>query len=606
MYLELLGVPRISGPHTGYKRLERKSAALLAYLALEGVGFKRKLAGLLWPDSPESTARNNLRQLLRRLREAVGEPCVEGRDPLQLRSGLVVDVLQLKAAFAAGEYPKAAASRGELLAECSYDDCSELEDWLAHQRRQVQHMQRRSLEEQIVSLEREGRLGEALECAQQVLSLDPTAEEACRQVMRLYCQLGDSAAALRTYRQVAEGLRRELGVEPSGLTTQLAREIEQHASQGKLALAPRQRPDVPLSVERPLVLAGRDREWAEMEAAHEACKHIFLFGEAGVGKSRLMTDFARSKGEWLSFAARPGDAHVPFSTHARSIRALVTRNPHARMQPWVRRELSRLVPELEDEPLPLPPPPEDKARFFRANFEFSWALCRHMGHILFEDAHYVDADSFELGISIQQRLLAESHGPHILTAMRPSEFTSPSGHAVIQQMINSGQAVGIQLNPLPPQAVRELIRGMRVPELERVADEIARYTGGNPLFIVETARHLLESGDFQGSFPKSMPPPGRVGPVIAQRLGRLSPHALRLARVIAVAQTDIRPELAAAVLELPLDQLAEPWRELEHAHILRGEWFTHDLLAETLLQLTPEPVRQALARRIASIPRTPR
>ena len=49
--------------------------ALLAYLAMHaGVACRREvLAGLLWPDQPESEARHNLRQALSRLRTAIGD-----------------------------------------------------------------------------------------------------------------------------------------------------------------------------------------------------------------------------------------------------------------------------------------------------------------------------------------------------------------------------------------------------------------------------------------------------------------------------------------------------------------------------------------------------
>ncbi|MBP7668809.1 MAG: hypothetical protein KA774_18330, partial [Burkholderiaceae bacterium] len=44
--------------------LERKHAALLAWLHLEGPTPRGRLAGLLWPDVPEDRARGNLRQRL--------------------------------------------------------------------------------------------------------------------------------------------------------------------------------------------------------------------------------------------------------------------------------------------------------------------------------------------------------------------------------------------------------------------------------------------------------------------------------------------------------------------------------------------------------------
>ena len=52
-----------------------KARALLAYLAIEADHPHRRqsLAGLLWPESSESTARTNLRQTLYRLRCSIGD-----------------------------------------------------------------------------------------------------------------------------------------------------------------------------------------------------------------------------------------------------------------------------------------------------------------------------------------------------------------------------------------------------------------------------------------------------------------------------------------------------------------------------------------------------
>ena len=53
----------------------RPAQSLLAYLILNAHKTYRreKLAGLLWPDSDETNARNNLRQALWRLRKSLGE-----------------------------------------------------------------------------------------------------------------------------------------------------------------------------------------------------------------------------------------------------------------------------------------------------------------------------------------------------------------------------------------------------------------------------------------------------------------------------------------------------------------------------------------------------
>ena len=57
------------------KLSSRPSQSLLAYLCLHaGASFRReKLAGLLWPEASETSARNNLRRELSLLRDALGD-----------------------------------------------------------------------------------------------------------------------------------------------------------------------------------------------------------------------------------------------------------------------------------------------------------------------------------------------------------------------------------------------------------------------------------------------------------------------------------------------------------------------------------------------------
>jgi hypothetical protein len=111
-------------------RLDRRTAAVLSYLALEGETPKYKLAGLLWPDSPEATAKNNMRQLLRRLRTTAGADLVVGEERITLAEGVEADAAWLQARSFAGEHAAALELEGELLAGLEYDDAPDLEEWL--------------------------------------------------------------------------------------------------------------------------------------------------------------------------------------------------------------------------------------------------------------------------------------------------------------------------------------------------------------------------------------------------------------------------------------------------------------------------------------------
>src|SRR5690606_4200408 len=183
-YLRTLGRPRLE--REGLERdLERKTAALLTYLACEGPTPRSRLAGLLWPDSGEATARNNLSQLLRRLRLLAGGELVVADQALRLAPELRVDVVELRLAAFEGELD-AGRFTPELLDGVDYDDVPEFMDWLLAERESLLALQRDALLQEVEALARAGAYREAAESAELLLELDPVSEEAHRRVMRFH------------------------------------------------------------------------------------------------------------------------------------------------------------------------------------------------------------------------------------------------------------------------------------------------------------------------------------------------------------------------------------------------------------------------------------
>lgn len=581
------------------QRLERKTAGLLAYLALEGQTPRSRLAGLLWPESPESTARNNLAQALRRLREASGQAVVLGADQLLLE-GLEVDAVALQVAHFAGRYGEVIGAEGQLLSNYDYDDCPEFSDWLLVARERFIQLRREALAALSEQSEQAGAYREALAYAEKILETDPVSEVAHRRVMRLWYLLGDRAAALKAYGRCQEVLEQELGVEPLAETQALARQIEQG---GQLAQALSPRPQIPLSVQRPPLLLGRERAWAQMEAAWERGQAIFVAGPAGIGKTRLMRDFLATKGAAYTFEGRPGDASVPYASQSRSYREILRSFPLS-LPPWVQGELSRILPELG----PTPPPMQseaDKLRFFQAQAELTrLALEAGMRLLMLEDLQFVDAASLEAAYFVYNQHWGRSDGLRTLLSFRSGEL-APEALALLGRAVESGVAVQVDLEPLDAAATAELLQSLEIPGLSDLSPALHRYTGGNPFFLLETIKGLLDSGELaalpgnQAPFYRRLTTSGKVKALIERRLERLSAPALNLARVAAVAGLDFDLEIAARVLESPALMLAEPWQQLESAQILSGQRFAHDLLQESVYDGIPAPIKAYLHRQVA-------
>jgi DNA-binding SARP family transcriptional activator len=128
----LVHSPRLALADGRTLALERKDAALLALLAIEGPTPRARAAALLWPDVDGDAARNNLRQRLFRLRRTAGRDVVDADNVLRLADGIAHDLA------AVGERLQGdpAAAQGELLGSLDYTDLGEMGEWVQAAREQ--------------------------------------------------------------------------------------------------------------------------------------------------------------------------------------------------------------------------------------------------------------------------------------------------------------------------------------------------------------------------------------------------------------------------------------------------------------------------------------
>ncbi|MEO8835690.1 MAG: AAA family ATPase, partial [Caldimonas sp.] len=564
-------------------------AALLAWLALEGSTARDRLALLLWPGADDAAARNSLRQRVFRLRRDHGAGLVSGRTTLSLGTDVAHDL----------------AEAATLLDELPSEPAGEFAHWLAAQRdmRRVRHAAR--LAAAADAAEQAGDLQAALGHARELADADPTSEAAHRLLMRLHYAAGDRATALLAFDRCEAVLKDEVGAKPSAETLALLAVVEKAGQTPGTRRAPAlpRRSVVPAAVLRPPRIVGRDAEWERLEVAWDAGGFVALIGEAGLGKTRLASDFAAARGRALAAGARPGDERVVYASASRLLRQLprstIDALPHA-----LRAELARLLPEL-GEAAPIASA-EERTRFFNAVAAVLSADDAPFDAVVFDDLHFADDASIELLAYVA----ADARRPWIVAA-RPSEISAP-GRALLGDFLDRPEAVRIVLMPLDVAQVRDLLASLALDGLDADADAriLHARTGGNPMFLLETlklglasspadGRALVLAGSSHEPAARSVVP-ASVATLIERRIGRLSQPAVQLARCAAIAAPDFGIELAARVLGLRTLELADPWAELEAAQVLRDGAFAHDLIYESALASVPAPVARQLHAEVAA------
>ena len=268
---------------------------LLAYLAFARAPVPRALAAAaIWPDELDTDARANLRRHLHQLRTVLPPTPVpwilgDGRNVgLNPDASLHVDVVEFESAIASPATRAHAVTLydGDVLA--GYDD-----EWIVIERERLRARYADALIELAAERRRERDFAAAGAYAERLLGHDDLREDAARELMAVRYESGDRGAALATYERFAARLRELLGVDPMPDTVALAAAIRANV------MLPSEETFETTDVVRHWepAFAGRDGELATLRRAWARAARgngttVFVGGEAGIGKSRLVAELS--------------------------------------------------------------------------------------------------------------------------------------------------------------------------------------------------------------------------------------------------------------------------------------------------------------------------
>ncbi len=585
--LRLAGKPQCLDLRTGlWVDLPAKGAAVLLMLVIEGAVSRARLFGLLWPDGEDDKPRVNLRGLLRDLRALAGCELVKRADTLELAFGVEHDLAALTDDIAGLDD----APQGQLLGACDYTKLDAFLGWLAAARERWQAARQRALHRLAQRLQATGRPAQALDVAQRLLYEEPADEAAVRLQMQLLYSQGDTAAALAAYARCRSVLRREMGADPSQRTRALVVLIETGQS---LAAAPV--PATRFAALAPQRLVGREVELRAVEAAWSAGQRVWLEGEPGIGKSRLLSELVSGRPSRVLCSARLGDAEVPFATLTRLLHTLLARG-RPPCSAAATAEMARLLPELGAASTQ----PARTALLVRA---LSSALAawqaEGLSALLLDDVQWADAASMALCMPALEAV------PALAVLLAARQGSQEAGQQVDLGVARTSWTV-IKPRPLDAPAVDMLLgaMGLRMRHQPAWGVVLAERALGVPLHIIETVLALRNGfGDlvFQGPPPTAaaLPVPAPLQDLVQARLSRLSAPERQLAQLAALSGSLFSVRLATAVMRQNELELAGLWAGLEADGVLREGAVAHDTLQDALLAGLPAPVARELHARVA-------
>jgi DNA-binding SARP family transcriptional activator/predicted ATPase len=590
--------------------------SLLAYLVLhDSPQSREQLAFRLWPESSDSQARTNLRQLLHNLRRALPPECeflVADNHTVEWRrgDGCSFDFLDFDSAVARAEDAAKSGGRAaridalEQAAGIYQDELlrSLYDRWLQPVReRYVQQ-----LKHVLVSLAglyaEAGDFASAIRHADRLVALDPLGEAHHQLLIRLHAENNDRASAMRAYHQCMRTLRRELAVDPGPETRAL---FEKLLKSEPIGPARTEAPAADAVPRDPIV--GRKKELMQLSeywraVAQGPARMVAILGEPGIGKSRLAEEFYAScarRGAAVAparcYAAQGQLAYAPI---AEWLRAEPLRQACALLAQQQLGEVARVLPEIlaSNPGLERPRPLTEswERHHFYESLKAAFTGAQKPLLLWIDDLQWCDQDSFEwLHSLFRSPGVAQTL---ILATVRPEEtgrlhpFTR-----LLAELRQNGQVLELPLEPLNAPETAALAAQVAGTRLESArAAELYRDTKGNPLFVVESLR--AESTGIAA--------PTRIHSVIAARLEQLSPTAYELAGLAGAIGQSFSFDLLAKATDWDEESVSRALEELWQRRIIEGKGealydFTHDRLREVAYQELNPVRRRFLHRRIA-------
>jgi len=367
---------------------------------------------------------------------------------------------------------------------------------------------------------------------------------------------------------------------------------------------------------RPSPFVGRERELAllhdNLEAATRGERRVALIsGEAGIGKTRLLGEFAESARHegWSVLSGHAYDSegmppYLPF-IEALQVHVRATSPDDLREQLGTgAADISLLLPELRRRLPDLPQSiaiggDEQRYRLFEAVCDFLDAIARAApaGLILcFDDLHWADESSLLLLEHLARR---PPQAPMLVLATYRDtglEVSRPLAR-LLEELMRRPHVQRLDLRRLETEEVGALLAalGRREPP-STLVEAICGEAEGNPFFVHEVFQYLAGEGrlfDGAGNWLTDlqvgeMEAPQGVRLVIGRRLERLSDPCRRVLAIAAVLGRVFDYELLRAVAEIEQDRLLEALEEAQRAQLLACDAggqvsFAHELIRQTLL-----------------------
>ena len=390
---------------------------------------------------------------------------------------------------------------------------------------------------------------------------------------------------------------------------------------------------LPFSLAERTAFVGRETERGAIRDAidHALSGHgslVILGGGPGVGKTRLameMAEYAARKGfRCFTGHCYERDEPFPFLPFVEMIESSLAQasslDSYRRVLGDNAAELAQIVPSLRrvfpDIPQPLDLPRAQQRRYLFQSFSEALARSARIRPQLdvVEDLHWGEESTLALLIHLANRV---TQLPVVIIGTYRDGYAenNPAWARTLEELIRLGVRP-LKLDGLSKEGVAQMLGALsRRSPPENLVSLIFEESQGNPFFVEEIYRHLVEDGkvfDASGQFRTAVTidetdVPENVRLIIGRRLERLNENEKRVLAAAAVIGRSFSFQLLTSISRVNVDELFTVVEKAQQMGVIvpssdgpeRPFTFGHELVRQTLLAGISGPRRQQLHATVA-------
>lgn len=377
-------------------------------------------------------------------------------------------------------------------------------------------------------------------------------------------------------------------------------------------------------------IVGRQAEFDEAltlwrKAVAGQGQALLISGEPGIGKTRLMREIvthAKVSGGTPLVGECYAESNAPYSAFSQITRqALDLHHRNGLELPdAVLDDLLDLTPELRHRYPEVPSNPKlDPESEQQRLFENMVSLCERLAEkdpllLVVDDAHWGDSGT----LNMLHHLIRRTQKSPIMVLVTYREIELKEARPFNEMLLDLNrqrQGTRLKLNRLDRQATHNLLEAIFAVEVsDEFLDGIYRETDGNPFFIEEVCRTLVESGalyyeDGEWHRPSmdELQIPQGVQVAVESRIGKLPKENQEVLRMASILGREFEFDILLAALNQDEDAIIDALEAAEEAQMIQevdgtGEVtfaFVHALVPSAIVESVRTLRRRKLHRRAA-------